>query len=157
LEVVGAEDRGEDGENQQSPSVAAPRIFSERSSRDKTIHAVSPLAARTRHLSFSTTKQPENTRRFFGAGGCAPRLLSRSSSIKEDERAMEIKSPAVGKVLRLSVESGAQVARGDEVMVIESMKVEIPVKALTAGRIAEFRVKPGDQIQRNVVLAILDV
>jgi biotin carboxyl carrier protein len=77
--------------------------------------------------------------------------------LEEDDRAMEIKSPAVGKVLRLSVESGAQVARGAEVMVIESMKVEIPVKALTAGRIAEFRVKPGDQIQRNVVLAILDV
>jgi biotin carboxyl carrier protein len=42
---------------------------------------------------------------------------------------MDIKSPAVGKVLRLSVENGAQVERGDELMVIESMKVEIPVKA----------------------------
>jgi biotin carboxyl carrier protein len=70
--------------------------------------------------------------------------------------AMDIKSPAVGKVLRLSVESGAQVARGDEVMVIESMKVEIPVKAPANGRIAEFRVKPGDQIQRNFVLAVLE-
>jgi biotin carboxyl carrier protein len=76
--------------------------------------------------------------------------------LEEDDRAMEIKSPAVGKVLRLSDVSGAQVARGDEVMVIESMKVEIPVKAPAAGRIAEFRVKPGDQIQRNVVLAILE-
>ena len=69
---------------------------------------------------------------------------------------MDIKSPAVGKVLRLSVESGAQVARGDEVVVIESMKVEIPVKAPANGRLAEFRVKPGDQIQRNFVLAVLD-
>ena len=69
---------------------------------------------------------------------------------------MDIKSPAVGKVLRLSVESGAKVARADELMVIESMKVEIPVKAPANGRIAEFRVKPGDQIQRNFVLAVLD-
>lgn len=69
---------------------------------------------------------------------------------------MEIKSPAVGKVLRLSVEAGAQVARGDEVMVIESMKVEIPIKSPAAGRVREFRVKAGDQIQRNVVLAVLD-
>ncbi|MGH7925332.1 MAG: acetyl-CoA carboxylase biotin carboxyl carrier protein subunit [Candidatus Binatus sp.] len=69
---------------------------------------------------------------------------------------MDIKSPAVGKVIRLSVESGAQVARGDEVMVIESMKVEIPVKAPAGGRIVAFRVKAGDQIQRNSVLAILD-
>ena len=69
---------------------------------------------------------------------------------------MDIKSPAVGKVLRLSVESGTQVARGDEVMVIESMKVEIPVKAPVNGRIKEFRVKPGDQIQHNFVLAVIE-
>ena len=69
---------------------------------------------------------------------------------------MEIKSPAVGKVLRLSVDAGAQVARGDEVMVIESMKVEIPIKSPATGRVKEFRVKAGDQIQRNFVLAVLD-
>ena len=69
---------------------------------------------------------------------------------------MEIKSPAVGKVLRLSVDSGATVARGDELMVVESMKVEIPIKAPASGRMKEFRVKPGDQIQRNSVLAVIE-
>jgi len=69
---------------------------------------------------------------------------------------MEIKSPAVGKVLRLSVEPGAQVSRGEEIMVVESMKVEIPIKANTGGRLKEFRVKEGDQIQRNAVLAIIE-
>ena len=69
---------------------------------------------------------------------------------------MDIRSPAVGKVLRLSVEAGAQVVRGDEMMVVESMKVEIPIKAPAAGRVKEFRVKPGDQIQRNFVLAVIE-
>lgn len=69
---------------------------------------------------------------------------------------MEIKSPSVGKVLRLTVEAGAQVARGAELMVIESMKVEIPIKTNAAGRLKEFRVKPGDQIQRNAVLAVIE-
>jgi biotin carboxyl carrier protein len=69
---------------------------------------------------------------------------------------MDIRSPAVGKVLRLSVEVGAQVARGDELMVVESMKVEIPIRSPAAGRMKEFRVKPGDQIQRNVVLAVIE-
>ena len=69
---------------------------------------------------------------------------------------MDIKSPAVGKVLRLSVEAGAHVARGDELMIVESMKVEIPVKAPASGRVVEFRVKAGDQIQRNVVLAVIE-
>ncbi len=69
---------------------------------------------------------------------------------------MDIKSPAVGKVLRLTVDMGAQVARGDEVMVIESMKVEIPIKAPATGRLREFRVKAGDQIQRGLVLAVIE-
>jgi len=69
---------------------------------------------------------------------------------------MEIKSPSVGKVLRLSIETGAQVARGTEIMMIESMKVEIPIRATGTGRLKEFRVKPGDQIQRNAVLAIVE-
>ena len=69
---------------------------------------------------------------------------------------MDVKSPSVGKVLRLSVEAGAQVTRGAELMVIESMKVEIPIRANAAGQVKEFRVKPGDQIQRNAVLAIIE-
>jgi biotin carboxyl carrier protein len=69
---------------------------------------------------------------------------------------MDLKSPAVGKVLRVNAELGAQVARGEEMMVIESMKVEIPIKATAAGRIRELRVKPGDQVQRNVVLAVIE-
>jgi acetyl-CoA carboxylase biotin carboxyl carrier protein len=69
---------------------------------------------------------------------------------------MDLKSPAVGKVLRVTVEPGAQVARGDELMVIESMKVEIPIKATITGRIKELRVKVGDQIQRNAVLAVIE-
>lgn len=69
---------------------------------------------------------------------------------------MELRSPSVGKVLRISVERGALVARGAEVLVIESMKVEIPVKAAAAGQVKEFRIKVGDQIQRNTVLAIIE-
>jgi len=69
---------------------------------------------------------------------------------------MDIRTPSVGKVLRLTVAPGAQVARGDELMVIESMKVEIPIRATAAGRVRELRVKAGDQIQRNQVVAVIE-
>ena len=69
---------------------------------------------------------------------------------------MDLRSPAVGKVIRLSVEIGATVQRGDELMVIESMKVEIPIKATIKGVLKEFRVGPGDQVQRNSVLAVFE-
>jgi len=48
------------------------------------------------------------------------------------------------------------VERGQEIMMIESMKVEIPIKAAVAGTLREFRVEHGDQIQRYMVLAVID-
>ncbi|MGH7988504.1 MAG: acetyl-CoA carboxylase biotin carboxyl carrier protein subunit [Candidatus Binataceae bacterium] len=69
---------------------------------------------------------------------------------------MELRSPAVGKVLRMSVEVGAQVARGQELMVIESMKVEILIKANGAGRVKQLMVKVGDLVSRHRPLAIIE-
>ena len=65
---------------------------------------------------------------------------------------MEIKSPSVGKVLRLSIEAGAQVARGTELMVIESMKVEIPIKSNAAGQLERVSRQTGrsDSAQRGL-------
>jgi biotin carboxyl carrier protein len=69
---------------------------------------------------------------------------------------MELKSPSVGKVLRIEVEIDAIVERGATVIIIESMKVEIPIKAPQRGRVKELRVKPGDQIQRSHVLVVIE-
>lgn len=69
---------------------------------------------------------------------------------------MEVRSPSVGKVLRITVAAGERIERGGELMVIESMKVEIPIKAGASGVVREIRVKPGDQIQRNFVLAVIE-
>ncbi len=69
---------------------------------------------------------------------------------------MEVRSPSVGKVLRLTAAAGGHVRRGDELMVIASMKVEIPIRAAAAGVLKEIRVKPGDQVQRNFVLAVIE-
>jgi acetyl-CoA carboxylase biotin carboxyl carrier protein len=69
---------------------------------------------------------------------------------------MEVRSPSVGKVLRITVGAGDRVARGDELLVIESMKVEIPIKASATGIVKEMRVKAGDQVQRNFILAVIE-
>lgn len=69
---------------------------------------------------------------------------------------MELRSPAVGRVLRISAKPGARVARGEELMVIESMKVEIPIRASAAGHLKELRVMVGDQVQRNSVIAVIE-
>ena len=69
---------------------------------------------------------------------------------------MVLVAPLPGTVSEVKAKKGDTVAAGDVVLVIESMKVEIPIKSNAAGRLKEFRVKEGDQIQRNAVLAIVE-
>jgi len=63
-----------------------------------------------------------------------------------------VRSPGVGKVLEVLVSVGSAVAEGDEVAVVESMKVEIPVTAPSAGRVAAIRVAAGDPVQTGDLL-----
>jgi acetyl-CoA carboxylase biotin carboxyl carrier protein len=56
----------------------------------------------------------------------------------------------------MSVSVGARVERGDELMVIESMKVEIPIKANASGLLKEVHVKTGDHVQRNRILVRIE-
>ena len=64
----------------------------------------------------------------------------------------EVRSPGVGKVVEVLVAVGAAVAAGDEVVVVESMKVEIPVAAGTAGTVGKVCVAPGDHVQAGDLL-----
>ena len=68
----------------------------------------------------------------------------------------EVLAEMVASVLSVPVEVGAEVAVGDTVMLLESMKMEIPVLADVAGTVAELRVVPGDVIQEGDVLAVLE-
>jgi biotin carboxyl carrier protein len=51
---------------------------------------------------------------------------------------------------------GDAVAEGDVILILESMKMEIPVEAPCAGRIREIRVQEGDSIDEDAVLAVID-
>ncbi|HMS60319.1 MAG TPA: acetyl-CoA carboxylase biotin carboxyl carrier protein subunit, partial [Tepidiformaceae bacterium] len=60
---------------------------------------------------------------------------------------MEIPSPVMGVVKEILVAPGEAVAEGQEVMILESMKMEIPVEAPAAGVIAELLVEAGAQVE----------
>ncbi|MFA6855880.1 MAG: sodium-extruding oxaloacetate decarboxylase subunit alpha [Treponema sp.] len=66
----------------------------------------------------------------------------------------EIKAPVAGTLLRYAVQNGAQVKKGDTVIMIESMKMELEVKAPADGKIA-FVAQQGSQISAGQVLASL--
>jgi biotin carboxyl carrier protein len=68
----------------------------------------------------------------------------------------EIKSPAVGTIVEVLVAAGAVVAAGDELVVVESMKVEIPVPAPCGGQVAALAVAPGDHVEAGTLLLTLE-
>jgi pyruvate carboxylase subunit B len=65
---------------------------------------------------------------------------------------VEVKAPVPGLVLRISVAEGAAVKAGDELIVLEAMKMETPIKALQAGVVKGIAVKQGDQVQTGQLL-----
>lgn len=79
----------------------------------------------------------------------APKAATAAGSI-------EVKAGAAGKVFKIEKNVGAQVKRGDAVIIIEAMKMEIPVVAPEDGTVASIDVAVGDAIEAGAVLATLN-
>ena len=61
----------------------------------------------------------------------------------------------VAAVMKVEVEVGQRVTAEDPVVILESMKMEIPVLAETSGTLRELRVREGDVVQEGDILAIV--
>jgi len=70
--------------------------------------------------------------------------------------AEEIKAHITGVVFQVTTKAGDSVAAGDPVIVLESMKMEIPVEAPRAGSVKEMRVTEGQTVQEGDTIAILE-
>ena len=67
----------------------------------------------------------------------------------------EIKAPMGGKVLKVSVNVGDQIAEDDEVVVLEAMKMEMPILSEDDGTVAEIKVEAGQTVEAEQVLVVL--
>ncbi len=70
--------------------------------------------------------------------------------------AIEIEAQVTGSVWKVEKAVGDEVAEDDVILVIESMKMEIPVEAPRAGRISEIRTAEGESVEEGDVLVVLD-
>ncbi len=68
----------------------------------------------------------------------------------------EIKAPMTGKIISIVVHVGDQVKEEDEVIIMDAMKMEIPVYAPAAGVVTEIKVQVGDTVNEGQVLAVLE-
>ena len=67
---------------------------------------------------------------------------------------MNIVTEVAGKVWKIEARLGASLAADDVILIVESMKMEIPVVAPAAGKLLELRVKEGDMVNEGDVLAV---
>ena len=70
--------------------------------------------------------------------------------------ATEVEAEIAGNVWKVERAVGDRVEQDDVLIIIESMKMEIPVEAPCPGRISELRVEEGDSVEEGAVLAILE-
>ena len=68
---------------------------------------------------------------------------------------VKVEAGAAGKVFKIEASVGQAVKKGDAVVIIEAMKMEIPVVAPEDGTVASINVAVGDAIESGAVLATL--
>ena len=70
--------------------------------------------------------------------------------------ASEVESQITGKVWKIEKKVGDPIEEGEVVLIVESMKMEIPVEAPCSGRLREIRVEEGEAVEEYDVLAVID-
>lgn len=69
---------------------------------------------------------------------------------------IEVRSEVTGKVWKIEIPVGSMAQADEPVMIIESMKMEIPVTSEQGGTVAEILVAEGDAVEDGQVVAILE-
>ena len=83
------------------------------------------------------------------ASKAAPKAAAGAGSIK-------VEAGAAGKVFKIEASVGQKVSRGDAVLILEAMKMEIPVVAPEDGTVASIDVAVGDAVEAGQTLATLN-
>jgi biotin carboxyl carrier protein len=68
----------------------------------------------------------------------------------------EVESEVQGNVWRIEVNTGDRVAPGDVLIILESMKMEIPVESPVAGLVVEILVALEEPVAEEQILAVVD-
>jgi acetyl-CoA carboxylase biotin carboxyl carrier protein len=69
---------------------------------------------------------------------------------------IEVKAEVTGKVWKIEAPVGTRVEAFDPVMIVESMKMEIPVTSEEGGTVVELRVAEGEGVEDGQVVAVLE-
>jgi 3-methylcrotonyl-CoA carboxylase alpha subunit len=89
--------------------------------------------------------------------GVAYRLVEEGEGRRSAQRHQGggLEAPMPGKVIKVSVAVGDAVAKGQEILVVEAMKMENAIRAPREGRVAKIAAKVGDMVSPGVILVEL--
>ncbi|MBW1667451.1 MAG: acetyl-CoA carboxylase biotin carboxyl carrier protein subunit [Deltaproteobacteria bacterium] len=68
----------------------------------------------------------------------------------------EVTAPMGGKIIEVKVQVGDTVHENDEVIILEAMKMELPIVATASGTVKEIKCKKGDAVEAEAVLLVLE-
>ncbi len=93
-----------------------------------------------------------------GAGGAAPAAPKAAPAAPKAAGAGSIKveAGAAGKIFKIEASVGQSVSKGDTVIILEAMKMEIPVVSPADGTVASIDVSVGDAVEAGACLATLN-
>jgi acetyl-CoA carboxylase biotin carboxyl carrier protein len=68
----------------------------------------------------------------------------------------DVTAPMGGKIIDVKVKAGDKVGENDEVVILEAMKMELPIVAGVSGTVKEIKCKQGDAVEADAVLIVLE-
>jgi acetyl-CoA carboxylase biotin carboxyl carrier protein len=84
------------------------------------------------------------------------RKRRRKPAAQESDMATEIKAHITGTIWKIKAAAGDSVDEGDVLIIIESMKMEMPIEAQDPGTVKEVRCKEGQPVTEGDVLMVID-
>ncbi|MBV6759058.1 acetyl/propionyl/methylcrotonyl-CoA carboxylase subunit alpha [Rhodococcus opacus] len=135
----------EDEYNNQIEPYAGKPVDNEPDTADELIVEFDGRRRKIRVLNRGSRSRPVN------AGPSHTRITPSSSNTS----AQAVVMPMQGNVVKVAVENGQTVSCGDLIVVVEAMKMELPVAAHRDGRISGLNTKVGDAIQSGFVIATI--
>ena len=91
-----------------------------------------------------------------GTGSATPTAPKAAPKAAAGAGSIKVEAGAAGKVFKIEASVGQKVSRGDAVLIVEAMKMEIPVVAPEDGTVASIDVAVGDAVEAGQTLATLN-
>jgi biotin carboxyl carrier protein len=85
-----------------------------------------------------------------------PEPVRPPGTVRRAQVAQSLLAPMPATVVRVLVAAGSRVKKGETVVLLEAMKMELPIRSLSDGTIAAVRCREGDLVKADQVLIVME-